>query len=52
MELLNIIIKGKRMSSIYKDENSEEWFFPSNSYILSETDSKGIILYAMKFFMR
>jgi len=38
------------MSNIYKDENSEEWFFPSNSYILSETDSKGIILYANEIF--
>ena len=38
------------MSDIYKDENSEEWFFPSDSYILSETDANGIILYANEIF--
>lgn len=38
------------MLGIYKDENSDEWFFPSNSYILSETDSKGFILYANEIF--
>ena len=38
------------MSGIYKDKNSNEWFFPSDSYILSETDSKGIILYANEIF--
>ena len=38
------------MLGIYKDENSNEWFFPSDSYILSETDSKGIILYANEIF--
>ena len=34
------------MSSIYKDPESDEWFFPESAYILSETDEKGIILYA------
>ena len=38
------------MAGIYKDENSQEWFFPSDSYILSETDSKGFILYANELF--
>lgn len=38
------------MSGIYKDKNSDEWFFPSDSYILSETDAKGIILYANEIF--
>ena len=40
------------MTSIYKGENSEEWFFPSDSYILSETDSKGTILYANELFYK
>ena len=34
------------MSDIYKDPESDEWFFPESAYILSETDEKGIILYA------
>ncbi len=38
------------MSKIYKDENSDEWYFPEDSYILSETDSKGFILYANEIF--
>lgn len=38
------------MSNIYKDETTSEWFFPDNSYILSETDDKGIILYANDLF--
>ena len=38
------------MSKIYKEENGDEWFFPDNSYILSETDSKGIIIYANQLF--
>ena len=38
------------MSEIYKDEQSDEWFFPKDSYILSETDSKGFILYANELF--
>ena len=38
------------MLGIYKDKNSEEWFFPQDSYILSETDAKGFILYANELF--
>jgi len=38
------------MSRIYKDENSDEWHFSPDAYILSETDSKGIILYANDLF--
>ena len=36
--------------SIYKGDNSEEWFFEPDTYILSETDDKGTILYANKIF--
>ena len=38
------------MSGIYKDKNTQEWFFPQDSYILSETDAKGIIIYANDIF--
>lgn len=38
------------MQNVYKDEKSEEWYFPQNSHILSETDSKGFILYANDIF--
>ena len=38
------------MFGIYKDESNDEWFFPSNSYILSETDANGIILYDNEIF--
>ena len=38
------------MSKIFKEENGDEWFFPDNAYILSETDSKGNILYANTLF--
>ena len=38
------------MSRIHKDPESDEWYFPDNSYILSETDEKGIILYANDLF--
>ena len=38
------------MSEIYRDKISDEWFFPKESYILSETDSKGIILYVNDIF--
>lgn len=37
-------------SKITKDPESDEWFFPSNEYILSETDDKGLILYANDIF--
>lgn len=38
------------MSRCYKDPNSDEWFYPVESYILSETDEHGIILYANDVF--
>jgi len=38
------------MSKVYKEENGDEWFFPDNSYILSETDANGIIVYANELF--
>jgi len=38
------------MIGIYKDENSDEWYFPQDKYILSETDSKGFIIYANDVF--
>ena len=38
------------MRGIYKDNSSDEWFFPKDSYILSETDDKGIIIYANDIF--
>lgn len=38
------------MSVIYKDTNTDEWYFPNDSYILSETDDKGIIIYANDIF--
>ena len=34
------------MHDIYKDSTSDEWFYPEGSYILSETDENGVILYA------
>jgi len=38
------------MSEIYKDTQSDEWFFPDKVYILSETDENGIITYANEIF--
>ena len=38
------------MEKIYKSQNSDEWFFSSDQYILSETDEKGFILYANDVF--
>ncbi len=38
------------MQGIYKDEKTQEWYFPQASYILSETDAKGMILYANDLF--
>lgn len=40
------------MSNIYKSETSDEWFFDKDSYILSETDAQGIILYANEIFCK
>ena len=38
------------LSDIYKDPDTNEWHFPDNTYILSETDESGIILYANELF--
>ncbi|MDQ1298591.1 MAG: hypothetical protein QG558_1130 [Campylobacterota bacterium] len=38
------------MADIYKAATSDEWFYPADGYILSETDDKGIILYANELF--
>ena len=38
------------MNKIFKDESTDEWYFPENSYILSETDSHGLIVYANELF--
>lgn len=38
------------MSVVYKDSITNEWYFPDNSYILSETDSKGVITYVNEIF--
>lgn len=38
------------MANTTKDSKTDEWYFPDNGYILSETDEKGIILYANDLF--
>lgn len=38
------------MSDVYKDLTSDEWLFHEKHYILSETDDRGIILYANDLF--
>ena len=38
------------MSKVYKSKDTQEWLFGSDQYILSETDDKGIILYANDIF--
>jgi len=38
------------MSIIHKDSRTDEWYFPSGSFILSETDANGIIIYANELF--
>lgn len=38
------------MSQIYKSKMNDEWFFSSDLYILSETDERGIIIYANDIF--
>lgn len=38
------------MADVYKDPTSDEWFYPADRYILSETDDRGIILYANELF--
>ena len=36
--------------AVTKSKNSDEWFFSSDQYILSETDDKGLIIYANDVF--
>ncbi|MCF6310482.1 MAG: PAS domain-containing protein [Sulfurimonas sp.] len=36
--------------AVTKDKSSDEWHFSSSQYILSETDEKGIIIYANDIF--
>jgi PAS domain S-box-containing protein len=38
------------MNGIYQDPTTNEWFYPDNGYILSETNSDGIILYVNELF--
>ena len=38
------------MHGIYKDNETDEWHFPDSAYILSETDEKGMIIYANEVF--
>ena len=38
------------MSIIHKDSTTDEWYFPNDRYILSETDANGIIIYANELF--
>lgn len=38
------------MQEIYHDTVSNEWFYPADGYILSETDEKGIIIYVNDLF--
>jgi len=40
------------MHDIYKDANTDEWFFPDGAYILSETDEKGMIIYVNDLFCK
>lgn len=36
--------------AVIKDKKTDEWYFSSDQYILSETDDKGIIIYANDVF--
>ena len=38
------------MLDVYKDSVTDEWYYPQNSFILSETDEHGNILYANNLF--
>ena len=38
------------MSKVYKDPVSDEWYYPQDGYILSETDEHGVIIYANELF--
>ena len=37
-------------NGVYQGEDKQEWFFKEGTYILSETDDKGFILYANDIF--
>lgn len=38
------------MSGVYKDKNTDEWFFPQNEYLMSETDKNGKIIFVNDLF--
>ena len=38
------------MDTVHKDVQTNEWYFPSDGYILSETDEKGFITYVNELF--
>lgn len=38
------------ITGVFKDPDTDEWYYPQNDYILSETDSNGMILYANELF--
>lgn len=38
------------MNGIHQDPVTNEWFYPADGYILSETNSDGIILYVNELF--
>jgi len=38
------------MKLTFKDKYSDEWYFPKNRYIISETDDKGLITYVNDLF--
>ncbi len=38
------------MADIYQDPTSGEWFYPSDAYILSETDEHGTLIYVNELF--
>jgi len=48
--LISCLLWSFLMYEIFKDDLSDEWFFSDDAYILSETDEKGIILYANDIF--
>lgn len=38
------------MVEVYQDPTTNEWFYPADGYILSETDESGVILYVNDLF--
>lgn len=38
------------MELAVKDETTDEWYFPKNRYIISETDQRGVITYVNEVF--